>query len=91
MDNDNITDHLIKISSEIGAIGSKIDSLNDTLTKHIEDDKESFKDVYERAAASNARIGKLEDNHKKVRWVGVGMSVILIGLWRLTELLWGSK
>jgi hypothetical protein len=77
VDNENtIIAHLLKISEDIGSIDAKISNLNNTITKHIDDD-EKYQDK------TDARLTELEDSQKKVKWLAMGGAVVLSGLFKI--------
>jgi ABC-type hemin transport system substrate-binding protein len=78
VDNNTITSHLIKISEDIGSIGTKIDNVADLVKQHTDKDDEVHEDHAQ-------RITQLEDQHKKVKWIAVGAGFVLGGLWKVVE------
>jgi len=79
MDDSQILDHLIGISKTIGSMDSKLDSLTESLKKHLEDDDEIHK-------KQDERIKELEDAHKKVKWIAMGAGGVIATLWRVIEM-----
>ncbi|MGH7744607.1 MAG: hypothetical protein ACREQ5_07295 [Candidatus Dormibacteria bacterium] len=79
MDNNNIViNHLIKISEDIGSINSKLDNISYTLTKHLDEDVQLHDE-------QGKQIQRLEDSHKRIKWVVGGATMIILGVWKVVE------
>ena len=83
MDNDQlILQHLMKISEDIGSIKSDVSNLNENMTAHVKKDEQIQKEQEE-------RLDKIEDQHKKVKWIAVGAGAVIGALFRVIEAMFG--
>jgi bacterioferritin (cytochrome b1) len=68
----------MKISEDLGGLKSAIGNLTSSV-----ETRQKADDYVHRDTA--IRIQKLEENHRRIKWMATGAAAVVAGLWRVLE------
>lgn len=76
MESSQVIEHLIRISSDLGSLNSKLDALAAATKSHVDSDNKLHDEIED-------RIQKLEYTQNKMKWVTVGIVTALSAVYNL--------
>ncbi len=74
---------LARIDERVGIILKRIDEQKAAFDKHVEQDREDFKEVHSRVSASNERMSTIGRKQSWMLGLGTGLGLVMgvIGAW----------